>query len=85
MGVKFEWDRGKAALNMRKHGVSCGEGRTVFRDPLGFIFEDEAHSGEEHREIIIGHSASDRLLLVCFTERAENVVRIISARLATSR
>jgi uncharacterized protein len=83
MDVQFEWDRGKAALNLRKHGVSFGEGSRAFRDPLAFIFDDEAHSGEERREIIIGHGTSDPLLLVCFIERAENVVRIISARLAT--
>jgi uncharacterized DUF497 family protein len=40
---------------------------------------------QEAREIIVGHSANDRLLVVCFTEREENLVRIISARLATSR
>jgi uncharacterized protein len=85
MGVQFEWNRGKAALNLRERGVSLAEGRRFFRDPLVFIFDNEAHSGEEHREIITGHSGRDRNLLVCFAERAENVVRIISARLATRR
>jgi uncharacterized DUF497 family protein len=50
---------------------------------LAAIFDDEAHSVREYREIIIGHSTRDRLLLVCFTEEADNAVRIISARLAT--
>jgi uncharacterized DUF497 family protein len=54
----------------------------VFGDPLAAIFDDEAHSGEEQREIIIGHSSNNRLLLVSFTERA-GAVRIISARRAT--
>ncbi|MFZ2444810.1 MAG: BrnT family toxin [Syntrophobacteraceae bacterium] len=85
MGVQFEWDSGKAELNLRKHGVGFAEAGTVFRDPLAFIFDDEPHSGEERREIIIGRSAGDHLLLVCFTERTENVVRIISARSATER
>jgi uncharacterized protein len=85
MGVQFEWDRRKAASNLRKHGVSFSEASTVFRDALAIIFDDEAHSGQEYREIIIGHSTRDRLLLVCFTEKAENVVRIISARLATRK
>jgi hypothetical protein len=47
------------------------------------IFADEDHSAEEEREIIIGHSPAKRLLLVCFTERADGRVRIISARRAT--
>lgn len=55
--MKFEWDPAKAENNIRKHGVSFDEAVTVFRDPLAFIFDDEAHSKEEHREIIIGASA----------------------------
>lgn len=81
--MKFEWDPTKAASNIRKHGVSFDEAVTVFKDPLAFIFDDEAHSEEEHREIIIGTSALRRMLLVCFVERLEDVVRIISARPAT--
>jgi uncharacterized DUF497 family protein len=85
MGVQFEWDRRKAASNLRRHGVSFDEASTVFRDQLACIFDDEAHSAREQREIIIGHSTRHRLLLVCFTEKPENVVRIFSARLATKR
>jgi uncharacterized protein len=47
------------------------------------LFDDEDHSAEEPREILIGHSVNNRLLLVCFTERTKDVVRIFSARLAT--
>jgi len=67
-------------------GAECQfeEAMTVFRDPLACIFDDEWHSGEEQREIIIGHSIGDQLLLVCFTERGD-VVRIISARKATKK
>jgi uncharacterized protein len=85
MSVQFEWDGRKAASNLRKHGVSFPEASTVFRDSLAVIFDDEAHSAQEYREIIIGHSTRDRLLLVCFAEKAEDVVRIISARLATKK
>jgi uncharacterized DUF497 family protein len=63
--------------------VSFDEAITVFDDPLAYIFNDEDHSIAEHREIIIGHSVIGRLLVVCFTERSEDVVRIISARQAT--
>ncbi len=81
-GVRFEWDHQKAAANLRKHGVSFEEARTIFRDPLARIFDDEAHSVEEKREIIIGHSILNRLVLVCFTERT-NLIRVFSARPAT--
>ena len=63
--------------------MSFDEAVTVFKDPLAFIFDDTAHSEQEHREIIIGMSTVRRMLLVCFVERVENTVRIISARPAT--
>ncbi|MBF2004032.1 MAG: BrnT family toxin [Chlorogloeopsis fritschii C42_A2020_084] len=80
--MEFEWDQSKAAANLKKHGVSFEEAKTVFANPLAVIFDDEAHSIDEQREIIIGHSQRNRLLLIAFTERSGNV-RIISARLAT--
>ena len=83
MNVKFEWDSKKAALNIKTHDVSFDEAKTVFSDPLAQIFDDEFHSENERREIIIRHSNESRLLLVCFTERTEDVIRIFSARLPT--
>ena len=81
--MRFEWDPAKAVSNIRKHGISFDEAVTVFKDPLAFIFDDTAHSEQEHREIIIGMSTLRRMLLVCFVERVEDTVRIISARPAT--
>lgn len=85
MSVHFEWSPRKAAANFRKHGVSFDEASTVFDDLLAAIFDDEEHSLDEAREIIIGRSISDRIVLVCFTERTSDVIRIISARLATRK
>ena len=82
---KFEWDAGKAKLNIRKHSVSFEEAMTVFGDPLAFVFDDDSHSGEECRELIIGHSIAGRLMVVNFTERPNSILRIISARAATTR
>jgi uncharacterized DUF497 family protein len=83
--VQFEWDGNKAAANFRKHKVSFDEALTVFRDAFALIFDDEGHSVDEDREIIIGHSNRNRVLLVCFTGRAKEVIRIFSARLATKK
>jgi uncharacterized protein len=82
--MQFEWDNLKETTNLKKHGISFAEAQTVFENPLAFIFEDEAHSIDEHREIIIGHSQNNRILLISFTERP-NAIRIISARLATRK
>ncbi len=82
--MKFEWDESKKISNLEKHGISFEEAKTVFDNPLAAIFDDRQHSIDEIREIIIGHSSQNQLLLVSFTERA-GVIRIISARLATRR
>jgi uncharacterized protein len=84
MSLKFDWDPRKAASNFSNHRVSFEEALTVFADPLARIFDDEDHSAEEQREIIIGHSGKGRLLVVCFTAQADSV-RIFSGRKATRR
>ena len=83
MSLQFEWDPKKAEANLAKHGISFEEAITVFADPLARIFNDEEHSGDERREIIIGHSTQENLLLVSFT--GDDTVRILSARKATKR
>ena len=82
MSTRFAWDSNRAFRNRQKHdGVTFEEAATVFYDPLAHIFDDDAYSGEEYREIIIGYSRRNRLLIVSFTER-NDVIRIISARKA---
>jgi hypothetical protein len=81
--MQFEWDPGKARRNLRKHGVSFDEAVTAFYDPLSATFNDPDHSVGEERYITVGFSSQNRLLIVAHTERGE-VVRIISARLATA-
>jgi hypothetical protein len=85
MPYRFEWNRRKAVANIRKHGVSFDEASTVFDDPLAAIFDDEAHSTAEMRELIVGHSVAGRLLLVGFTERPGEKLRLISARVVTQK
>ncbi|MGB9181801.1 MAG: BrnT family toxin [Pyrinomonadaceae bacterium] len=83
--MKFEWDKTKATANFKKHKVTFDEASSVFGDPLARIFDDEEHSSRERREIIIGYSIINRLLLVCFTEGTDNSVRIFSARQVTKQ
>ncbi len=82
--MNFEWDTRKEATNELKHGVTFEEAETVFSNPLAVIFEDERHSADEAREIIIGHSRRNRILVISFAERS-GAVRIISARPATRK
>ena len=87
MQLLFEWDENKADINLKKHGVSFEEAKTIFNDPLLLTYRDEFHSGEE-RLISIGLSNNHRLLLVVQTEciqQHEIIVRIISCRKATAK
>jgi len=81
--MRFEWDPKKAKRNLKKHAVSFDEAVTVFYDSLSATFDDPDHSVGEHRYITIGFSSRDRLLVVGYTERGEDL-RIINARPATA-
>jgi hypothetical protein len=67
--VEFEWNLKKAALNLKRHGVSFQEATTVFGDPLSITVPDPDHSVEEDRYIIVGQSHRGRLLIVSHVER----------------
>jgi uncharacterized DUF497 family protein len=82
--VIYEWDPKKAKSNLRRHGVSFDEAASVFLDPLAVTFPDADHSGEEFREITIGHSARQRVVFLSHTRRRDRT-RLISARKATAR
>ena len=84
--IRFEWDKRKAALNRRKHGVSFEEAQTVFYDEHAVEFFDPDHSEQEDRFVMLGMSFKLRVLVVCHCVReAQSVIRIISARKATHR
>jgi uncharacterized DUF497 family protein len=82
--VEFEWDAGKAAANLRKHGVDFAEASTVFGDPLEVTIPDPEHAEGESRFLSLGLSSARRLLVVAYTERAGKI-RIIHAREAAPR
>lgn len=84
MAIRFDWDPLKANLNLWKHGVPFEEAMTAFRDPLSDATLDPDHSHEDVRFVTVGMSAKRRLIVVSYTENDE-VIRLISARLATAR
>ena len=81
MTLRFEWNRKKALLNIRKHGITFEEASTVFGDSLSLSIPDQYHSIGEDRFITIGTSAKGRLVVVVHTDR-HDIIRIISARKA---
>jgi hypothetical protein len=82
--IKFDWDKRKASLNKKKHGVSFEEAVTIFYDDNALEFFDPDHSESEDRFIMLGMSFAARMLVVCHCVREEgSLIRIISARKAT--
>jgi uncharacterized protein len=79
--MDYEWDRGKAAANLQKHGVSFADAVSVFNDAFALTAADDF--AEEERFVTLGIDAFGRLLVVVYTWRAEQIIRIISARKAT--
>ena len=83
-GVNFEWDPDKDLRNRQKHGIGFAEAVRVFdsEDQCLDIYDDE-HGGVEERFITIGPLGDD-LVLVVWTERELDTIRVISARWATT-
>ena len=81
--VRYEWDPAKAKTNFVKHRVRFADAVTVLEDDLALTIRDP-FSEEEERWITLGRDILNRLLVVVYTWRGENV-RLISARPATAR
>ncbi len=83
--MRIEWDDAKDLLNQEKHGVSFLEVRSLFESEIDYleIFDSE-HSDFEDRFIAIG-PIERGLVVIVFTEREEDIIRIIGARWANNR
>ena len=60
------------------------EAATATRSNRRVAFPDSDHSQGERRFVIVGTSARGRILVVAYTEVSANLIRTISARVATS-
>ncbi|MCL2087486.1 MAG: BrnT family toxin [Oscillospiraceae bacterium] len=85
LDMLFDWDEKKSKINEKKHGITFWEATTAFGDERAQIYDDEEHSNEEERFVLLGYSESSKLLMVCHCYReSDAVTRIISARKATA-
>ena len=81
--MRVEWDPEKDRANRAKHGLSFEEVQVLFDGKADcLLIYDEAHSDEEDRFLAIGQIRSG-VVVVAHTEPEEDVIRIISARMAT--
>lgn len=81
--MRFQYEAAKAAANLRKHGVSFADAEGVLKDPLALTIEDP-DAQAERRYVAVGLGNLGELLVVVYTERAEEY-RLISARRATRK
>jgi uncharacterized DUF497 family protein len=84
--MRFEWDEGKNQRNLLKHDVGFETATLIFDDPY-VLTERDAFLEDEERWNTLGAIAPGVVLFVVHTwfERdREEVIRIISARLAES-
>ena len=83
MFMEFEWDPKKAKRNLSIHKVDFNEATAVFYDDLAVDDFDDTHSDDEEYRFTILGNAANRLLLVVYTVRQNERIRLISARKAT--
>lgn len=76
--MRVEWDPAKARANLDKHGVAFSEAVTALADDFALTREDPDCS-DERRFITLGVSATGQLLVVVYTHREPDILRIISA------
>jgi hypothetical protein len=83
--VRFEWDPKKERRNVEKHGITFRQAKELFASGVDFLeLYDGAHSELEESFIAIGPIRRG-LILVVYTERSEDTVRIVSARWASKK
>ena len=85
--MQFEWDEPKNKRNQRRHGLSFETAALVFRDPDVLSELDRRYENIEERWYSIGRIGITVVYVshtVVESEHGEEIIRIISARKATS-
>ncbi len=82
--MRLEWDPPKAEANLRTHRVSFAEAVTVLEDDFALTREDP-DAGGERRFVTLGLSGQGNLLVVVYTYREPDIIRVISAWQASKR
>ena len=78
--MQFEWDEAKNLENIRKHEIDFADVPAMFDGEMLIELDDRFDYGED-RWLGIGFLGSG-IAVVVWTERQNNVIRIISARRA---
>jgi uncharacterized protein len=81
--MRFEWDEDKRRINLQKHSLDFKDAHLAFNDDA-FVVEDPHDDYDETRYILLGMLAQS-IIVISFTVRKDEVVRIISMRKASKR
>jgi uncharacterized DUF497 family protein len=82
--MHYEWDPTKVEANLAEHGVSFAEAVTVLEDDFALTRKDPDSEGEQ-RLVTLGMSGLANLLVVIYTYREADSIRLISAWKANKR
>ena len=82
--MQIDWDPEKAKANIHDHHVGFPEAATVLEDEFALTREDPDARGEQ-RFVTLGLSGLSNLLVVVYTYREPDGIRIISAWKANKR
>ena len=78
--MQFEWDEAKNLENIRKHKIDFTDVPEIFEGSMLIELDDRINYGED-RWIGIGFLRNG-VAVVAWTERRNDIIRIISARRA---
>ncbi len=81
--MKFEWDLKKNELNIQERGIDFADAHEMFKHDL-FVIPDSRKNYGEKRFMGMGY-IQNRLMVIVFTKRRFNTIRIISLRKANRR
>jgi len=81
--MRITWDPKKAEINFKKHNVRFSDAELVLYDPFALTLEEQVIEGEK-RFVTVGADAIGRIVVVVYSYRDSDTIRLISARKATS-
>lgn len=79
--MRYEWDEIKRRINVQQHGIDFVDLPNLFAGEI-VILEDDRYEYGETRFIAFGLLLG-QVIAVVYTERGDDVIRLISARKAS--
>ena len=82
--MNFEWDANKNEINTCERGIDFADAHEMFHNGSLVVVPDNRRNYGEKRYIGMGY-IQERLMVIVFTERDPDIIRVISLRKANKR